>query len=476
MNSHLENPFYQHYQSIIPAVEDNSEAWFSKLPKTFWVNTLRISLEAFALLAKQEALAIERVAWHKGVYRVLGDFNPTKHWIYAAGLIQMQEEAAMHCAYLLDLKPTSLALDMCAAPGNKSAQMALLMQNKGTLIVNDMNFGRMRAFGQISKRLGLMNVSSAIYNAANLPRMPDCFDAIMVDVPCSCEGTFRKKWPKPQHPVSAENSKAQAKRQLAILNKAIQLAKPGAKLVYSTCTFSPYENEGVITQALQKWGDQIELLPIQIPHFKTAAGVLEWQEHLFDEQCQLAARIWPHQNNTGGFFMALIRKKGAMKNALLTTEILQPMQAEKFDLTDLQKRFEFQENAFSNVGFHQPTKKGWYVHPQPTILPNNLRLDASGLFFYKTAINFPKLSTAAAMVFGKYATKNIVHLTAEQRDFFLTKQDLVLDKSAISLVTATGYVLVFYQNFCLGVGLYFAPTEQNAAHRIQSMIDLKLVN
>ena len=86
----------------------------------------------------------------------------------------------MHCAYLLSPKPGDMVLDMCAAPGNKSAQIAV-DANKGTLIVNDMNYGRMRAFGQISKRLGLINISSAIYNAANLPKMPELFDAIMVD-------------------------------------------------------------------------------------------------------------------------------------------------------------------------------------------------------------------------------------------------------------------------------------------------------
>ena len=183
------------------------------------MNTLRISAADFQKIVVDEKPDCQQVAW-ANVYRA-GDFSQTKHWSFGRAYCKC-EEAAMHCAYVLDPKPGDLALDTCAAPGNKSAQMAVLMQNRGSLLVNDMNFGRMRAFGQISKRLGLMNVSSAIYNAANLPRMPELFDAVMVDVPCSCEGTFRKKWPKPQNPVSSANSKAQAKRQLAILNKAFK--------------------------------------------------------------------------------------------------------------------------------------------------------------------------------------------------------------------------------------------------------------
>lgn len=488
MNS---NTIYQAYASIMPPVttEQDQQCWQSALPKTFWVNTLRISVADFANIVAEENLDCTPVVWHKAVYRAGEKFNPTKHWTFATGLLQMQEEAAMHCAHLLDPKPGDLALDTCAAPGNKSAQMAVLMQNQGSLIVNDMNFGRMRAFGQISKRLGLMNVSSAIYNAANLPRMPDMFDAIMVDVPCSCEGTFRKKWPKPQNPVSAESSKAQAKRQLAILNKAIQLAKPGAKLVYSTCTFSPYENEGVLTKALEKWGDQLEILPVNIDNFVTSPGVLAWQEVAFAKDCQKAARIWPHQNNTGGFFMALLRKvssraqsepgspessRESWGSGMLRCS--SGMTSFSEYLSGIQNRFGFPANCFDNYIFHQPTKKGWYINPKDTRIPENLRLDATGLFFYKTAITFPKLSTAAAMVFGSLATKNKVILGAQGRDHFLTKQDQELTLQQMHKVEATGYVLVFYQSFCLGVGLYFSPTEEEPTHRLRSLIDLKLAN
>jgi len=536
----MDNPIYQRYATIMPSVEGQERFWQSKLPKTFWVNTLRVSIEEFQAIVEEEQLDCAPVAWNKAVYRAGKDFIPTKHWTFAAGLLQMQEEAAMHCAYLLNLKLGDLALDTCAAPGNKSAQMAVLMQNEGSLIVNDMNFGRMRAFGQISKRLGLMNVTSCIYNAANLPKMPNYFDAIMVDVPCSCEGTFRKKWPKPQNPVSAENSKGQAKRQLAILNKAIQLAKPGAHLVYSTCTFSPYENEGVLTKALEKWGDQIELLPINISNFETSSGILKWEGVEFNAACQKAGRIWPHQNNTGGFFMALIRKRcekpldlgsppvtgmtdlgvsgvsepdmnllspgGRVKahgasaqldllspsgrakerSASAQLDLLSPSgrvkersdlergSFKKDYLPDLQNRFGFPEQVFEKFTFHSPTKKGWYINPISTLIPDNLRRDATGLFFYKTAIKFPKLSTGSAMVFGKYATKNKILLDEAGRDCYLAKDEQVVEEEQLLNVTSTGYVLVFYKTFCLGVGLYFSPTEHEASHRLRSLIDLKM--
>ena len=116
--------------------------------------------------------------------------------------------------------------------------------------------------------------------------------------------------------------KAQSKRQLAILNKAIQLAKPGARLVYSTCTFSPYENEAVIAKAIEKWGDCIEIMPIDIPGFKFEPGVTHWQDEIFADACKHAARIWPHQNNTGGFY-GLIKKVKSHQAKPWVTELNQ---------------------------------------------------------------------------------------------------------------------------------------------------------
>jgi 16S rRNA C967 or C1407 C5-methylase (RsmB/RsmF family)/NOL1/NOP2/fmu family ribosome biogenesis protein len=476
-----QHPIYAAYEAVIPDKEKQHHCWQSRLPKTFWVNTLRINLDDFEKIIQTEGLGCEPVRWARGVYRVTGDFNPTKHWAYAAGLLQMQEEAAMHCAYLLDPKPGELILDCCAAPGNKSAQLAVMMQNKGTLIVNDMNFGRMRAFGQISKRLGLMNVSSCIYNATNLPAMPNTFDAVMVDVPCTCEGTFRKKWPKPQNPVSEKNARAQAKRQLAILNKAIQITKPGGRLVYSTCTFSPYENEGVITAALEEWGDQLRVLPIDIEHFETAAGLTQWQAELFSVDCEKTTRVWPHQNNTGGFYMALLQKHVSSDTLQKTPPSLMSIEHDKkeLDLTPIVDRFGFAKDLFNAFHFNQASYKGWTIAPNDHAFPENLRLDASGLFFYKTAIRFPKLSTAAAMVFGKYAAKNCIELDAQGRDLYLAKEDQVITPEQKQHVTDTGYVLVFYQGFCLGVGLYFSPHGDQAPenqHRLRSLVDRKLAN
>jgi hypothetical protein len=298
----------------------------------------------------------------------------------------------------------------------------------------------------------------------------------MVDVPCSCEGTFRKKWPKPVNAASALSSRAQAKRQLAILNKAIQLTKPGGRLVYSTCTFSPFENEGVITAALALWGDVIEIVPVSIPNFNLSPGLTSYGEDVFADACQHTARIWPHQNNTGGFFMAHIVKRDVPEAYARAACTLTDIEGDPAcDLSPIEERFGFGPDVFHDYAVTAPAKKGWYITPKPHRIPEVMRLDASGLFFYKTTIRFPKLSTAAAMVFGQYATQNRVHLDAKGRDLFFDGADQVLAQAQMDRITGIGYVLVFYIDYCLGMGLYFPPTEApNDQHRLRSLTAKKL--
>ena len=142
--------------------------------------------------------------------------------------------------------------------------------------------------------------------------------------------------------------------------------------------------------------------------------------------------------------------------------------------SQLSDRFGFSDSLWSRFCVHQPTTKGWYLTPVGYQVPAALRIDASGLFFYKTAVRFPKLSTAAAMLLGRYATKHIVQLDAQGRDAFLAKEEQILANLQCQQLESTGYVLVCYQTFFLGVGLYLAPTAHHKTHRLQSMVDTKL--
>lgn len=464
---------YEYYADIIPQLEQAHTVLSMRLPTTIWYNPLKISLDDFVRCMSEDGFALEAMTWHPGGFRYYGDKPITKSWAYAAGLFQVQEEVSMLAGDLLAAKPGDRVLDCCSAPGNKSAQIAIQMKNCGTLVANDINYGRMRAFGQIVKRLGLINVSTSIHDASSLPNVGEYFDRVLADVPCSCEGTFRKNDNTASDPTSDKAAQAMAKRQLDILLKAIKLCKPGGRIVYSTCTFSPYENEAVLTAALQYMEDAIEVEPVHIDGLRATAGLKQWRDQQFDAQCQHAIRIWPHMNNTGGFFIAVLKKRRSTNQRRVELAPL-PADALQDYHQDVIKRFGLPIDITDRFRFARLSNKGLYCINDDNQPPARLNLDATGLFCLKTRIRYPKLSTAAAMLIGHLASQHVVALNAEQRDQYLHKQDLELRSDQLELCQSTGYVIVRYRNICLGLGLYFEPNEQHD-HVLRSLYRSTLI-
>ncbi len=194
-------------------------------------------------------------------------------------------------------------LDGCAAPGSKTTQLAAFMENCGTIIANDINYNRIRALKFNIEKTGTLNTIITNLDLRFFPKSE--FDIILLDVPCSSEGTIRKnpillsKWTEKRIP-------GHANLQQQFILKAFDLLKPGGYLVYSTCTFAPEENEGVINWLLERRPATLE--QINIPQMKIENGIPEWDDKKFDPEIIKTVRIWPHHNDTGGFFLAKVRK------------------------------------------------------------------------------------------------------------------------------------------------------------------------
>ena len=451
------------YQSIIPDIELFKKVSCQALPLTFWVNNMKTNhVEVQSLLAK-DGVEVERCAWSNNAFRCLQDIKLGNSWQYLAGLIQIQEEVSMLAGYLLAPKPYETVLDFCAAPGNKTAQMAISMNNTGTLIANDRNFGRMRAMGQIMKRLGLINISTTIYDGIHLPLENHYFDRILVDAPCSCEGTFRKNLNKETF-ANVKNSQRLAHTQLGLLRKAIKACKPGGTILYSTCTFAPEENESVVSRALKHYAD-MEVVSINIPGFNFSPGLTTWQGEDFHSDMIKTARIWPHQNNTGGFYLALLRKKGTLVASQKINKKI-PNEVVPY-LKELEDRFGIESKVWEQYSFSEVGKKGIYIRSLGGDVPE-IKVDATGLFFIKTNANISKLSTAGAMQIGKYAKRNIIDITKIQLKAFYNREEIQLDGAQLALCTTTGFCLVRYQNHVVGMGLYLSALEEKPA-RLQSL-------
>ena len=237
----------------------------------------------------------ENVPWEPMGYYYDPDARPGLHPYHEAGVYYLQEASAMSAVALLDPKPGEKVCDLCAAPGGKTTQIAGRMLGKGFLLCNEINPKRAKILGRNIERMGVANALVTNEHPARLAeRYAGFFDRVLIDAPCSGEGMFRKEeaavtdW-------SQETVEMCANRQKEILHSGAQLLKPGGRLVYSTCTFAPEENEMTIAAFLQSH-----------PEFSLEKTDAPW----FTPAGQGQFRLWPHKLLGEGHFAAVLRKHG----------------------------------------------------------------------------------------------------------------------------------------------------------------------
>lgn len=261
------------------------------------------------------------IPWVRDGYYYDPQEHPGKHPLHEAGAYYIQEPSAMAVVSLLDPQPGERICDLCAAPGGKSTQIAGMLKGQGLLVCNEPVASRARILSQNIERMGIPNAlvcnESPERMAAHFPLL---FDRVLVDAPCSGEGMFRKddiaieEW-------SPENVAQCAKRQKMILNDADLLLQPGGTMVYSTCTFSPEENEEMIAwflhthpdYTLVDWketalGERTAALP---NHAGLCGGISHNTEPQAIPDLSGALRLWPHKVQGEGHFAARLHKAGS---------------------------------------------------------------------------------------------------------------------------------------------------------------------
>ena len=250
-------------------------------------NTLKVQSpeERMRILKVLGISSDKRVSWANEAYYFDENVRPGKHPYHEMGLYYIQEPSAMSAAALLAPKPGMRVLDLCAAPGGKSTQLATYLGDSGLLVSNEINTQRSRILSQNIERMGIKNAIVTNEDSFVLAsHFPGFFNAIQVDAPCSGEGMFRKL-PEAIEQWSIENVAICAARQKEILDNAAVMLKPGGVIVYSTCTFSKEENEDVIEYFLERHPD----------------FTLEEME-----------RFWPHKVDGEGHFVAKLVRRGSV--------------------------------------------------------------------------------------------------------------------------------------------------------------------
>ena len=460
--------YFERYKEIVDDWSAFMDAVERPLPTTIWTNPLKTTPDALAQRLKRSGFHAEAIDWIEGAFRLPEVEQPGLLWEYMAGLFHVQEEVSMLPIKLLDVQPHHTVLDMCAAPGNKTAQIAIEMENKGTVIANDRSVSRLKASRQIFNRLGLVNITMFSHDASNLPSSLGQYDRILADVPCTCEGTCRKT-PSVMSRSSANGSIKMARVQKAILRKAIQLCKPGGKVLYSTCTFAPEENEMVLQEIIDLMPDYVKIIPAQVDGFATSSGLLQWNGRKFHPSMQHAIRVWPHQNDTGGFFMALIEKQvgnqptpplAELNNSQTTIAEAAHVQFERDPwIAELCDRFGFSPELFADYDILRVSKRGTHFVNKDHLVINKPEPDSIGMLFMRTDGRFPKLTTAAGMIFGQHATRNSIEINSEQAMSYFTRKTFPVSDEQIANCTSTGYVILNYKETAVGVGTFHAKSQ-----------------
>jgi NOL1/NOP2/sun family putative RNA methylase len=455
------------YRDILDDPQGFGHCMARPLDRFLWINPQRTDVDAVRGMLTRSGFTLHNLPWHPRALRLGGSAEGLgRHWAYRAGLFHIQEASSMLPVLVMNPQPGERILDLCAAPGNKTAQIALALHNRGTVVSNDRVVARQRATRMVLDRLGLVNVTLTFEDGVNYPRSAGVFDAVLVDAPCTCEGMFRRN---PQRCLVIDPPYPQkAAKQKLLLRQAIRRCARGGRIVYSTCTYAPEENEAVVDAVMQEWPGAVRLLPARVPQLHTTAGLTHWKGITFHPDLAHSMRVWPHHNDTGGFFVALMEKTAAdAPHSARTPRADQDsgMSGDRHGrqigsdapiLVEIRRRFGISGDCFASLCVRFKNRREITAvtadHRPPAMVK-----PAMGMTFIRVGNRYPKLTTAASMYLGPQASRNWIELASHQVSAYMARRDCAATPEQLACVSG-GYVMVGYQGFTLGLACLHATT------------------
>lgn len=286
-----------------------TQAMSTRRATTLRPNTLKATYNQVEAELSAAGFELEPVEWLQAfILKNKGLRDLEEQPLYQSGSIYVQGLSSMIPPIILDPQSNDAVLDLAAAPGSKTTQMAALMDNGGMILANDTSTVRLYKLQANLDKLGVTNVKTQRgLGELVWKNFPEVFDKVLVDVPCSMEGRFNVEKPKTLQNWSPKKIKELANRQKSMLRSAVSATKVGGSIVYSTCTLSPEENEGVIDWILNREKGAVELEPVEMPTHLFSEPILEWQSTQYDARLAATRRIIP-SSTYEGFFIAKLRK------------------------------------------------------------------------------------------------------------------------------------------------------------------------
>jgi 16S rRNA (cytosine1407-C5)-methyltransferase len=475
----LPKNFQAHYQKILGDEESEKffEASMQPLKKCFRVNTLQYSVEECKKDAQEKNWNLTPVPWCAESFfleREEEDRSPLgKDITHLAGGMYIQEASSMIPveALLYNFVGNShgcslqgkICMDIASAPGSKTTQLAAKMKGEGILIANELSSSRIKALHSNVQRCGVSNVILTHYEGANLCSLfPEMLDYILLDAPCTGEGTVRKNYDALKN-WSPEDAVRMGTIQKSLIVSAFQALKPGGEMVYSTCTLAHEENCAVVKFLQEKFPEEVEIIPLG---------------NLFDgaKKCETPEgflQVWPHIFDTEGFFVAKIRKKKSLN-------LGKNFQKGKFPFERVSKKLLNEvENFFQNQwGCTLPKKNEFWkrgneiwLFPQGSEeIFSRAKCDRIGIPLLEIHKKNWNTSYEAGLCFGEQFTKNIVSISEEEVRKIFSGQDIFseeiseiffspLVKGELEGVKKgcnnSREILVVYKNFPIAIGKGF---------------------
>ena len=397
------------------------------------VNTLKLSLEEWEKINPFKTL--KEVPWCKEGFYYSASEKPAKHPYYFAGLYYIQEPSAMSPGAYLPITPGDRVLDLCAAPGGKSTQIAARMGQKGVLVSNDISATRVKA---LLKNLENFGVTNNIVTSETSERLaqnwPGYFDKILIDAPCSGEGMFRKNESATKS-WEAYGVQHCAGLQAGILEDAVKLLKSDGMILYSTCTFSPEENEAMIDSFIKKHPD-FKVVPLE-PVGGICHGRPEWCDAA--PELKGALRLWPHHLEGEGHFVCLLQRTGG-------EALKPPMLPKQKRLKDYPAAYEF-ITANTHLEDMPVTEINGKLYSIPEDAPQlkGIRVIRGGLLLGELKSKRFEPSHVLTLAFPKEMYKNIIewHSDSEELMRYLKGETVLFERPK-------GYYVVCVDGYPLG--------------------------
>ena len=464
-NTYIPQPFIDDVNTYLPAhltLDDFLSACRRPLRKSVRVNTLKMSVEDFKLAAKEKGWQLTAIPWcSEGFWlerpekeeQALALGNTDLH---LSGAMYVQEASSM-------LPPMALkeslinaihVLDMASAPGSKTSQLAALMNNQGVLVANELSSSRLKVLSATLKRMGVGNCALSHFDGAIFgDYMYECFDSILLDAPCSGEGTVRKDADALKN-WSIESNIDIAKVQKNLIKSAFYALKPGGTLVYSTCTLTPLENQQVCDYLLSEFPELLEVHPLD--DLFTGAELATTSEGYL--------HVWPQTFDSEGFFIAKFKKLGScdnpnqkVKKGAFPFQPYDKKAALAFN-SELKKQFSVQPLAGSLM---QRDKELWLFPEEFDAIENKIKYARLGIHLGMIHKNGVRLNHEFATVFGRQCSKNVYALTNEQANDYFQGKDIRLTEPTSTL----GEVILTLCGCPIGLGKWQKNKIKNSLPR-----------